>query len=345
MKTTLRLAIIFIMTVAAHAQLVVNVQNNLSCTTGQGTVTINASGGTPPYTISWQGSGPAATVGTPVTISTTGYYYFTVTDASIPVQTKTSSFDAFPFEVYDVVTLPSCPEWVGLSGTDYAGVPPVNCYWSNGAVTPSLHATPTMSGTVHLVFMTDGRGCKAMGNNNILITFTPYPSITGVTTTPDNGTGNGTVLLSGVNLNLSGLSYQYKRLPSGSPVVVSGPSASGLSAGNYSFTITSGPHSMECYYSSSFTIDSLRTTGIEDIEAENSIVVFPNPFVEEFTISGLPGRNVQIQIIDAVGTVVYDQWSSGNLLMKPSVANRGIYYYLVTDEENKLLKSGSLESR
>lgn len=126
------------------------------CTSPTGSATLTASGGTAPYTYSWE-SNPSTTS----TISgvAPGTYFFQVTDAV--GCTRTGSVGVDPISTIYAYLNPStviCPAASGTISTSVSGTnAPFTYLWSNGATTSSITGVPLGS---YSCVITDAVGCS-----------------------------------------------------------------------------------------------------------------------------------------------------------------------------------------
>jgi hypothetical protein len=182
-------------------------------------------GGTAPYTLSWSnGSHELSLVGVAA-----GEYSLTVTDANgCSAQASVTITQPAPLGVE--ITSDGVECFGGASGNATAipsgGAGPYTFLWSNGATGPSLIGVPAGE---YGVTVTDGNGCPAFAS----VTIT-QPAPLNVEITSDNvecfgsATGNATV-------TPSGGAGPYTFLWSNG---ATGPSLTGVPAGEYSVTVT-----------------------------------------------------------------------------------------------------------
>ncbi|MFL5764632.1 MAG: T9SS type A sorting domain-containing protein [Bacteroidia bacterium] len=128
-----------------------------SCTSATGSATLSISGGTVPYTVSWNTT-PAMS-GATISGMLAGSYAFTVTDASGCVQTGTavippvSTINATAYNMN-----PVCPVTTGTVGVNVTGSdPPFTYSWNTGATTPSISGASL--GNYYCV-VSDNAGCS-----------------------------------------------------------------------------------------------------------------------------------------------------------------------------------------
>lgn len=147
---------------------------NATCGMSNGQATVTPSGGTPPYTYSWNTVPPQLTQ--TATGLAPGTYYVTVTDdlnctgidSVTVVDTSSFSGDAGPNQsicIGDSTTL------TATGGTTYL--------WNTGASTATINVTPATT-TTYTVTVSDG-SCTATDNVTVTVTPPPTPNITGDT--------------------------------------------------------------------------------------------------------------------------------------------------------------------
>lgn len=137
---------------------VVSVQSstNILCAGGStGSATVNATGGTSPYTYAWSPSG-----GTNATANnlTAGTYTVTVTGSDGCSQTQTLTLTEPPaIQAVTAVTDEQCANGSGsISATVTGGTPGYTYSWSNGATTATISG---LSAGSYTLMVTDGNGC------------------------------------------------------------------------------------------------------------------------------------------------------------------------------------------
>jgi hypothetical protein len=204
-------------------------QTNISCNGGSnGSATVVAAGGTPSYTYAW-----APTGGTAATASglSAGTYTCTITDANGCTLTKTFNITQ-PAVITSANSQTNVSCNAGNNGTATVvasgGTPSYTYAWA-----PSGGTAATASGLAagnYTCTITDANGCTGTATFSITqpsaITFTS--SQTNVTCNAGNN-GSATVVVSGGTP-----SYTYAWAPTGGTAAI----ASGLTAGNYTCTIT-----------------------------------------------------------------------------------------------------------
>lgn len=189
------------------------------------TLTANASSGTPPYTYLWSG-GLGTTSAVSACPSSTTVYTVTITDASGGTATATAAATINPNPTATISG--STTICSGSSATLTAGGGG-NYSWNTNATTASINISPTTT-TSYTVTVTNGNGCTSTAT--AIATVSPQINITTSSTNSSCGTNTGTA-----TANASGGSGTFTYSWNTSPQQNSS-TATGLSAGNYSVTVT-----------------------------------------------------------------------------------------------------------
>ncbi|TPD69941.1 T9SS type A sorting domain-containing protein [Flavobacterium microcysteis] len=219
-------------------------KTDVSCNGGtNGTATVAPTGGTPPYTYSWAPSGGTAASATGLAIGT---YTVTVTDNNNCQTTRSFTITqptALSAATGGGKTDVSCNGGANGAATvaPTGGTPPYTYSWSPSGGT-AASATGLAAGT-YTVTVTDANTCQTTRS----FTINQPTALTATTSQTDvscNGGANGTasVVVSGGTP-----SYTYSWAPSGGTAAT----ASGLTAGTYTVTITDAN---ACQITRSFTI-------------------------------------------------------------------------------------------
>jgi len=278
-------------------------QTNVLCNGGAtGTATVTASGGTLNYTYLWSPSGGTAATATGLTA---GNYSCLITDNNGCTLTKT-----FTINQPSVLTATTsqinatCVVGGQASVTPSGGTTPYYYLWSNGVTTQTVTG---LSAGNYSALITDANGCTITKNFTIttINTLVATVSQTNVLCNGSN-TGTATVVPSGAPGP-----YTYVWAPTGGTA----STATGLSAGNYSVTITSANG---CSIVKNFTITE-----------PTPIVVAPS----QTNISCNEGSNGSASVVVTGGTGAYSYvWSpSGGNAATASGLTAGTYTVTITD--------------
>ena len=216
-------------TITQPPQLVASISNqvNTTCSGSNGSATVNASGGTAPYTYSWS-NGPTTQQNTGLA---PGLYTATVTDgngciASVQVQIASSS--TMTLNMSSVPALCNGASNGSATVQVSGGTPPYTYSWNpsggNGSTT-----TPITAGN-YVVTVTDMQGCVAFGNVTVGEPTAVVASITSSTNVNCSGQSTGSAIVTG-----SGGTGPYTYLWSNGQTQTI---ATNLAAGTYTVTVT-----------------------------------------------------------------------------------------------------------
>ena len=217
-----------VLTVSAGPNTTVSSQTNELCFGGTtGAATITASSGTAPYTYAWTPSGGTGATATGLTAQT---YTCTVTDANGCTRTQTVTITQ-PTQITGSAT--STPATCGnnngsATASPTGGTGAYTYVWAPSGGT-SATASNLTSGN-YTCTVTDANGCTAQFSTSVNNSGAPTVSIQTQTNPACNGqTGSATIAASGGQSP-----YTYSWAPSGGNAAT----ASGLSAGTYTCTVT-----------------------------------------------------------------------------------------------------------
>ncbi len=203
--------------------------SNASCySLCNGKVTVAALGGTSPYSYSWSSGGGTTTSATGLCA---GNYSVTITDSkgcAVTTNTVVSEPAAFTATASVVNATSACACDGQVSITPSGGTSPFTYLWAPGGYSTSS-TTGLCGGSSYSATVTDNNGCTASDAVSML----PQQISATITATPvscNNG-NNGSSAATATGGNSP---YSYSWSPSGG----TSSTATGLSAGNYTLTIT-----------------------------------------------------------------------------------------------------------
>ncbi len=198
---------------------------------GQSTASLTATvtGGTSPYTYAWAPTGGNAATATGLAAGT---YTVTVTDANSATTTQTFTITqptAIVASASSTNVLCNGGNTGSATATVTGGTPGYSYVWSTGGTTATITG---LAAGLYTYTVTDTQGCTSTQSTTVTQP-TALAASTMQTNVLCNGasTGNAMVMVSGGTPN-----YQYSWAPSGGNAAT----ASGLTAGTYTCTITDG---------------------------------------------------------------------------------------------------------
>ncbi|RYD52741.1 MAG: T9SS type B sorting domain-containing protein [Sphingobacteriales bacterium] len=209
-------------------------QSPLSCAGGAtGSIAATVSGGTTPYTYSWNTT-PAQNTATASNLAA-GTYTVTVTDAKNCTTTATATITPYtPLSLSTTTTNTSCSGATGTATvTATNGTGPYSYSWNTTPVQTTATAGSLASGT-YTVTVTDAKNCTATATATVLQT---NSSVTATTTKTDvscNGGTNGTASVTAAG-GTGTYTYSWNTTP-----VQTTATATNLTAGTYTATVTDG---------------------------------------------------------------------------------------------------------
>jgi len=300
-----------------------------SCTgISDGAIEAIVTGGTPPYTYSWN---PTSSAGNEIDFIPSGQYSLTITDGcntsitedvTVPVGGPEVSLEAFS----EVCT--RTEEFV-LDG----GAPAGGFYTVNGTPATTFDPATMGEGTYTLVYTyTDGNNCTVSASQQIVVTEAPVINILG-NTDPDGQSSSEYAVAENPELTFSWSVDGDGQIISGagtnSVEIFWGSSASGL----VSVTVTS---QTGCTFTESLVVGD--NVGIED-NLESSFTLQPNPSTGIFhiQITDMSGV-VNYRVLDATGRLITENVFQGSATVDLSNQPTGVYSVLVTTERGTAVK-------
>lgn len=282
-----------------------------SCGSSNGSIAVISTGGSNSFTYSWAHDG---STGNTVSNLAPGTYTVNVDDgASCQFTVSGIVEQKDPPKVIAVPETPTCKGDNDGSVNVYVagGVSPYTYSWSSGETTKDLsNVTP---GTYFLT-VTDAGGCTAPMTTVTVIDAT-QGGITGSSSTPDNGTNNGTG-----TVTAAGGTHPYTFDWSGQPNQKFS-TATGLSAGSYTVTVTD--YNGCDLGTTTVTVDNntgleedLNQAGIENFE------IYPNPSngILHLNLDLVRPEALGISLFDANGKLVFSQDLSQRMQVKETLS-------------------------
>ena len=285
----------------AQALSVTATASAIGCAGGTGSVNALGSGGTAGYTYSWSTGATAATVSN----LSAGTYTVVVTDKNACTNSSTATLtNPSAISVALTATPTSCPapanSGSSITSNVAGGTPAYTYSWSNNLTTANINNI--VAGTYTLT-VKDSKGCFSTSSAAVT---SPAALSTGAASTPITcaGSNNGTAS-SSPSGGTSPYLYSWSNGPSAATIT-------GLSAGNYSVTVTDG----HACTSSAFVLIS-APGAITVNAAEVDVTCNPGP------------SNGSVTALPAGGTSPYTySWSNG--VTTQSQTNLAAASYTVT---------------
>lgn len=274
---------------------------NPSCGQSNGSVSVNASGGTGTITYLWSNGQTTSTISG----LTGGNYQLTVKDANNCVLFKTANIsNATSLSLTKNITQPTCfgTNNGSVSTIVNGGNPGYTYSWSNGDTTATLQ---NLGQGIYYLTVKDASQCQRVDSAEII-----QPNQIQILASNQSptclGNNNGALSLT-VNGGTPNYGYMWSN-------AAQSPTISGLSAGSYTVTVFD---SKNCSTTQSYTVTS--PTVIEVSIQKNDVTCF-----------GEQNGNAAISVSGGTPTYTYN-WSNGATTSSISTLSAGSYQTTVTD--------------
>jgi hypothetical protein len=199
--------------------------------------------------------------------------------------------------------------------------------WSGTSTTNSINTTA--SGTSGNITVAADNTCGTSSSQTLVVTVNPLPTVN------FNYSGQDTVCIN----------HSLQILNGGTPVggTYSGtgvtgtnfdPNAAGLGTHNITYSYTDANL---CSNTDIITITVIGCTGI-DPSGANEIVVYPNPFTNSISLSGIEGIT-EVKLYNALGEIL-SNWiiTEGNNIINTENLRSGIYFLTIGTTTKKIIK-------
>ncbi|MGP8217270.1 MAG: T9SS type A sorting domain-containing protein [Bacteroidia bacterium] len=231
----------------------------------KGSISLTASGGTPPYKYSWSNGATTASIGN----LPDGLYQVIVTDAdSCSSLIKSISIKSpAAITLTTSVTEPGCSSTNGdISVSALGGTAPYTYKWNTSSTSSSL---TNIGAGIYSAVVTDNNGCKDTIQTSVSDTSGPVISITSVTGNNCSSGNNGSI-----DISVTDGSLPYSYLWSNGATT---QNISGLSSGLYNLTVTDGNG---CKGTANTQISGVSPSGVSicmvsvDTASEHNVIVW-----------------------------------------------------------------------
>ncbi|MBL7891530.1 MAG: T9SS type A sorting domain-containing protein, partial [Bacteroidia bacterium] len=295
-------------------------QTNISCNGGSnGSITITPSGGTAPYTYTWNPGGQ--TTSTTLTGLSLGTYIVTIADA-IGCTSNRSFIITQPAPILfgggaGLLAAPAkCNgESNGsINAPTSGGTSPYTYSWSNGATT---QLNSGIGAGTYILTVTDGNGCTKTASATV-----SEPPVLVVTTTTATNTATA-------NPVGGTTPYTYTWNNGANTKTITG-----LLSGTYTVTVTD---KNGCSSSSTATI---LTTYINAANSESGLKIYPNPVSTYLTVELSFENNsaIKITLLNILGEIISDENLTASKTFKKSMDVSGLtdgIYFINIKSENQ----------
>jgi len=291
-----------------------------ACGQNDGSITVSPTGGTLPYSYSWN-NGSTNQV---VTGLSPDSYTVIITDyngcqngvvgevnnttglkASIPMS---SSYSIACFGMNNGFSF--CNASGGSGNYTYL--------WSNGSTNDTISNLIPSNYTVTL---NDALGCESTSS---IIIYEPLKiMISTTTTTSTNGLSNGSASIASAGGGGGSLQFLWSNS-------VQGLTITGLSCGTYSVTAMDGNG---CIGTSTAIVACV--TGTNELNEENGLSIYPNPSTTTVTIETTTNKLCTIQLINLLGEIIYStpQTPISKIIIDVGTLPKGIYIIELKNKE------------
>ena len=198
----------------------------------------------------------------------------------------------------------------------------LNYLWNTASTMQSI--TTSIPGN-YFVSVTDSSGCRGLSANAVVMDIPPVPIITHSGTLLASSSATGNQWLMNNQIINGATNYIYTARVTGC----------------YSLMVTD---TNGCTSISDTVCLEIRGTGIQEINNNYAIALYPNPNNGSFTISNLhparAGGNYDLQIIDVTGRLIYSQRladKAKQIFLPDSICN-GIYFWELINDSTVLAK-------
>ncbi len=289
-----------VITIIQNPTPVADAGSDISVPCGQSTTLNGAvSGGKAPFIYQWLGN---AASGKTYSNVTAGTYVLMVTDSNgcvsldtIKVGNTGSTLDATI--IMNRIACKGAPTQLTANVTGANGT--VSYLWSNGEITESINPTLN-SDSVFTLKVTDGAACTI--NTSLAVKLSPDAaasfefSIINQTVNFLGATGNG----------ITSWAWDFGDMTTSTE---QNPQHTYTKLGTYAVTLVVTNSCGSSTKKFSITVDGNNGGGTTDINNNPALAIaaYPNPFSQYFTLANTEGKNLQVNVYDVIGKMMYSQ--------------------------------------
>lgn len=318
--------------------------------------------GTPGATYQWNGPGSYSSNAQNPTIlgvgvAAAGVYTVTQTVGGCTSPAGSTTVVISNSVVPDIVIYPS-PNDTVCQGVDVVfvasavngGTAPQYQWYKNGSLIPGANGVTYLaanfnSGDYYSCELTSNASCAVpatkMSNVVTLIIISPAPAVVNITANPGLLLSPWQLVTFTATTVMGGVGPSFQWLRNGQPVIgaISNTwGASNLADGDTISVIlySNDPCAVPNTDTSNLMVVHLKT-GINEVLRDNDLVIYPSPNNGKFTISNLPPGQIRLEIVNAIGQVVYKEQLKSNGSGHTITADipAGVYILNLISEEVK----------
>jgi hypothetical protein len=305
--------------------------NSSTCGGANATATINASGGTTPYTYTWTTS-PVQTNSFATGLSPGSYSVMVSDNTNTCVVTNTFTIYSLQYMTMNLTT--SSPACFGMStgsiSAQVSGVAPLSYTWVPTAPNSSVF-TNAPAGN-YTCMSSDANGCLVTGS----VTLTQPPALTlqvSAVSPTCIGCCNGSI-----SFTTSGGTPSFTYTVSNGSVTT-GTTVTNLCAGSYTVNVVDANG---CPQTVTVQLTS-PPTGLSHSNADAQFELYPNPSRGEVFIRNLTGESASVFIYNLEGRMVYQQTDVSNNQEVQAQFAKGVYLIRIQTAANIFKKKLVIE--
>ena len=245
-----------------------------------------------------------------ITISSSGSYYVTIIDANGCYAVSSPTTVTVTTVPTAVITANGSTSFCQGGSVTLSGNQGTAYSWSSGQTTQSI--TVTQSGN-YTVTITNAGGCTGNATTSATVTVTANPATPTIT-------ANGSTLTSSS--------------ATGNQWYLNGNAIPGATSQNYTVT-QNGNYSVTVTANGCSSPSAVYAVGVEEISANNSVFIFPNPNNGNFTVSQNGNvQSISITVLNVLGEKIFETRTAASKTdINLSNQSNGIYFIQVKTKD------------